>query len=213
MRSRATPKAPRQARSRATRDRILDAAEAIVAGRGFDGAGVALVVQRADCSVGAFYSRFRDKQGLLVALYERFAAEASARIDASLDPARWSEEPLPRCLHGLVRTLVELHRERRGLARAFAVEAQRDPAVQARRDALFQVAARRLAGFVRARAGEIGHHHAERAVVFGLAVIWGTIEGAILFDRLRSGSLAPTDDDLAAELLRVLVGYLGLREA
>jgi AcrR family transcriptional regulator len=94
---------PRQARSRATRARILDAAEAIVAGRGFEEAGVAMVVRRAGCSVGAFYSRFRDKQGLLAALYERFSAELSARIDASLDPARWSREPLARCLHGLGR--------------------------------------------------------------------------------------------------------------
>jgi len=205
-------KTPRQARSRATHDRILEAAEAIVAGRGFEATGVAAVVRRAGCSVGAFYSRFRDKQGLLLALHERFAAEASARIDAILDPARWSQQPLPRCLHALVHALVALHRQRRGLARAFAVEAQRDPAFQACRDGLFQDAARRLAALVGPRAGEVGHHHAERAVAFGLAVIWGTIEGAILFDRLRSGSLSPTDDDLAAELVRVLVGYLGLRE-
>ena len=205
-------RAPRQARSRATHDRILDAAEAIVAGRGFEGAGVALVVRRAGCSVGAFYSHFRDKQGLLVGLYDRFAAEASARIDASLDPARWSGEPLPRCLHGLVRTLVELHRQRRGLARAFAVEGQRDPAFQARRDGLFHDAGRRLAGFVRGRSSEIGHHHPDRAVAFGLAVIWSTVESAVLFDRLRSGGLAPTDDDLAAELVRLLMAYLGVRE-
>jgi AcrR family transcriptional regulator len=205
-------RAPRQARSRATQARILDAAEAIVAGCGFEAAGVSLVVRRAGCSVGAFYSRFRDKQDLLVALYDRFAAEASARIDASLDPRRWSGEPLHRCLNGLVRTLVELHRQRRGLARAFVVEGQRDPAFQARRDRLFQDAGGRLAGFVRGRAGELGHHHPDRAIAFGLAVVWSTVESAVLFDRLRSGALAPSDDDLAAELVRLLVAYLGVAE-
>jgi AcrR family transcriptional regulator len=204
---------PRQARSRATRARILDAAEAIVAGRGFEEAGVAMVVRRAGCSVGAFYSRFRDKQGLLAALYERFSAELSARIDASLDPARWSREPLARCLHGLVRALIELHRQRRGLARAFAVEGQRDPAFQAHRDRLVQSASLRLAAFARERSREIGHHHPDRAISFGLAVIWSSVESAVLFDRLRSSALAPTDDDLAAELVRQLVGYLGLAEA
>jgi AcrR family transcriptional regulator len=201
---------PRQARSRATQARILDAAEAIVAGRGFDAAGVSLVVRRAGCSVGAFYSRFRDKRELLDALHERFAAEASARIDASLDPQRWSAEPLARCLHGLVRALVELHRQRRGLVRAFVAEGQRDPAFQARRDRLFQHAGSRLSGFLRGRASELGHHHPERAVAFGLAVAWSTIESAVLFDRLRSGGLAPSDDDLAAELVRLLVAYLGV---
>lgn len=206
------PRAPRQARSRATHARILDAAEALVAGQGFEAAGVADVVRRAGCSVGAFYSRFQDKRGLLVALHDRFAAEASERIDASLDPVRWSGEPLPRCLQALVRTLVELHRQRRGLARAFVAEGQRDPGFQARRDRLFQHAVGGLHGLVRTRNGEIGHHHAERAVAFGLAVAWTTIEGAILFDRLRSGALAPTDDDLAAELTRLLLAYLGTGE-
>ena len=182
-----------------------------MAGRGFEATGVALVVRRAGCSVGAFYSRFRDKQGLLTALFERFAAEATARIDASLDPVRSAGEPLPLCLHGLVRALVALHRQRRGLARAFAVQGQRDPAFQLRRDGLLQHAGKRLAGLLRGRASEIGHHHPERAVAFGLAVAWSTIESAILFDRLRSGALAPTDDDLAAELVRLLVAYLDLR--
>ena len=203
---------PRQARSRATRGRILDAAEAVVAGRGFEGAAVALVVRQAGCSVGAFYSHFRDKQGLLFALHDRFAAEASARIDASLDPARWSGEPLSRCLHALVRALVGLHRERRGLARAFAVEGQRDPAFQARRDGLLRDAGRQLVELVSGRASEVGHHFPDRAAAFGLAVIWSSVESTVLFDRLRPGALHPTDDDLAAELLRLLVAYLGLRE-
>ena len=207
-----TPRSPRQARSRAKQARILDAAEAIVAGHGFEGAGVAQVVRRAGCSVGAFYSRFRDKQALLVALHDRFAAEAQAGIDASLDASRWSEQTLSRCLQGLVRTLVGLHRERRGLARAFAVEAQRDASLRQRRDGLFQHAAARLADCLGRRARELGHHDPGRAAAFGLAVIWSTIESAVLFDRLRAGALAPTDDDLAAELVRVLLAYLEVRE-
>ena len=207
------PRAPRQARSRATHGRILDAAEVVVAGRGFEGAGVAEVARRAGCSVGAFYSRFGDKRGLLVALHDRFVADATARIDARLDPAREAAEPLSRCLHALLRALIELHRERCGLARAFAVEAQRDPSFRARRDGLLQHAAARLAAFARGRAGEIGHHHPDRALAFGLAVCWSTIESAILFDRLRSAALAPSDGDLAAELARLLLAYLGLREA
>jgi AcrR family transcriptional regulator len=171
---------------------------------------VAEVVARAGSSVGACYSHFRDKQGLLLALQERIHAEAVARVDAGLDAARWSSEPLPSCLHGVVQALVGLHRRRRALLRAFAVEAQRDPALGARRDRLFQHGANRLAELLRRRAREIGHHHPERAAAFGLAVTWSAVESAVLFDRLRSGSLAPSDDDLAAELTRLLLAYLGV---
>ena len=204
------PRSPRQARSRASRERILDAAEAVVAARGFEAAAVAEVVARAGSSVGVFYARFRDKRGLLHALYERFHRDAQARLDAALDPERWAAAPTAPLVHALVRTLVDLHRERRGLARAFAVEAARDPELQARRDRLSQHLAGRLAERLRRRAGEIAHHHPERASAFGMAVVSSTIEAAVLFDRLRTGPLAPTDGDLAAELARLLLAYLGV---
>ena len=206
----APPRLPRQARRRATRERLLDAAESIVAARGCEAAGVAQVVDRAGCSVGACYSHFRDKQGLLLALESRLHAEAVARLDACLDAERWSGQPLASCLHAVVQALVQLHRNRRGLLRAFATEARRDPALQARREQLFQHGANRLAPLLRGRAREVGHHHPERASAFGLAVVWSAVEAAVLFDRLRSGALAPSDDDLAAELTRLLLAYLGV---
>lgn len=205
------PRSPRQARSRASRERILDAAEAVVAAKGFEDAAIAEVVARAGSSVGVLYARFRDKRGLLHALHDRYQREAEARLDAALDPASWRAAPLARLVQGLVRALVLLHRERRGLARAFAVEAPRDPELRARRDRLAQHVAARLAERLRARSGELGHHHPERAAAFGVAVVAGAVEGAILFDRLRTGSLAPSDDDLAAELSRLFLAYLGVR--
>jgi len=208
----APPRLPRQARSRATRERILDAAETIVAARGCEAAGVAQVVDRAGSSVGACYAHFRDKQGLLLALQARVHTEAVAGLDASLDAARWAEQPLASCLHGVVQALVQLHRNRRGLLRAFATEAQRDPSLQARREQLFQHGANCLAPLLRCRAREIGHQHPERAAAFGLAVVWSAVEAAVLFDRLRSGALAPSDDDLAAELTRLLLAYLRVDE-
>ena len=53
-------RAPQQARSQETLDRILDAAERLVSEKGFEDTTVADVVARAGSSVGAFYTRFRD---------------------------------------------------------------------------------------------------------------------------------------------------------
>jgi AcrR family transcriptional regulator len=204
------PRPPRQARSRATRERLLEAAEAIVAAKGCEEAGVAEVARRAGCSVGACYARFGDKRGLLAAAWDRLEAEAASRLEASFGPAQAADRSAARSLQALVRALVALHRERRGLLRAFAVEAQRDPALQLRRDRLFQRAANRLAARLRECGREVGHHHPERAAVFGLAVVWGAIEGALLIERLRAAALAPSDEDLAAELVRLLAAYLGV---
>jgi AcrR family transcriptional regulator len=208
-RDRRTARAPRQARSRARHDRILEAAEALVAELGFESASVALVARRAGCSVGAFYARFVDKQALLHALHERFLARAAAQLDASLAPERAERLALPLLLYGVVQALVGIHRRERGLVRALAVEASRDASFQTLRDALALHAGRRLGAVMRARAGEVGHHHPERAVAFGLTVVLGGIENALLFDRLRTAAgLTPSDDDLAAELSRLFRAYL-----
>ncbi len=89
-------RAPQQARSQETLDRILDAAEALVTEKGFEEATVAEVARRAESSVGAFYARFRDKTGLLYALHDRYLEQAMATADLALDPARWAGTHDPR---------------------------------------------------------------------------------------------------------------------
>ena len=114
---RATPdlrwvRAPQQARSQETLDRILDAAESLVTEKGFEDATVAEVARRAGSSVGAFYARFRDKTGLLYALYDRYLEQAMATADVALDPERWQGTAIPDLLRSVVRFLVEVYRER-----------------------------------------------------------------------------------------------------
>ena len=68
-----------QERSRATRERILAAAEWAFAEKGYDGARISDIAKDAGCSVGAVYFRFKDKDALFFAIAETFApARASA---------------------------------------------------------------------------------------------------------------------------------------
>ena len=68
----------RQARSQATLERLLESTESLLANKGFEGVTVAEIAMRAGLSVGAVYSRFRDKDALLQCLLDRFTAEATA---------------------------------------------------------------------------------------------------------------------------------------
>ena len=56
---------PQQSRSRETLDRILDAAEQVLAEKAFGEATLAEIMDRAGVTVGAFYRRFPDKNALL----------------------------------------------------------------------------------------------------------------------------------------------------
>lgn len=203
---------PRQARSQETLDRILDAAEALVAEKGFEDATVAEIARRAESSVGAFYARFRDKDGLLYALYERYFEQATATADAALDPARWAGVPIPGILRAVVRFLVEIYRQQRGLIRAFVVRNHTDAEFRARQERLSHYVNAKLSELLLARRAEIDHADPARAAAFGLTMTVSTIESAILFGEMRSSALALTDDELSSELTRAYLAYLGVPE-
>lgn len=71
-----------QARSRATRARILAAAEKVFGEKGYSGTHIAGIAEAAGCSVGAVYFRFKDKDALFFAIAESFAAEARESLTA-----------------------------------------------------------------------------------------------------------------------------------
>jgi AcrR family transcriptional regulator len=202
---------PQQARSQETLDRILDATEALVAEKGFDDTPVSEIVRRAGSSVGAFYTRFPDKDALLHGLYQRHLEQATATADDALDPVRWEGAGIPEVLEAVVGFLVEIYREQRGLIRAFVVRNHADPAFQARRERLSHYVSERLAALLLARRGEIAHPDPERAAAFGLTLVFSTLDNVILFGEMRSGDLALSDADLAVELTRAYLAYLGTR--
>jgi len=203
---------PQQARSQETLDRILDAAEILVSEKGFEDTGVAEVARSAGSSVGAFYSRFKDKDGLLHALYDRYLREAIATADEALDPARWEGAIIPELLSATVAFLVEIYRERDGLIRAFVVRGHADPGFQARSERLSHHVNEGVTRLLLARREEIGHPNPEIAARFGLTLVVNTLESALLFGELRSGALVLSDAALASELTTAYLAYLGVQE-
>jgi AcrR family transcriptional regulator len=77
----APPTAPRvSARRQATRDRVLEAASEVFAERGFHGATVEDICERAGFTRGAFYSNFSSKDDLVVELSQRHSEALVDRI-------------------------------------------------------------------------------------------------------------------------------------
>jgi len=70
-----------QSRSREQRDRLLKAGERVFASQGFWESHVSEIVKEANCSVGSFYRRFRDKEALFLALQQDMHTRSHANID------------------------------------------------------------------------------------------------------------------------------------
>jgi AcrR family transcriptional regulator len=197
---------PRQARTRDGLNRLLDAAEVLVAEKGFDGTGIAEIARRAGASVGGFYRRFPDKGALLHALHERFCEEARATAAVALDPARWTGAPTAEILGQFAAFLVQIYREREGFFRAFLLRGSSDPTVRARTDQLVRHLADRLAALLRGRRAEIAHPDPRLAATFGLHVVIGTLNHTV---QSQPTGLRLSDDRITGELTRLFVAYLG----
>jgi AcrR family transcriptional regulator len=80
----------RREQAEETRGRVLDAAAALFAERGFEGASIAAIAEKAGVSEETVYARFRNKRALLGELVER-AVRGS-------DPRPVPEQDVPRAL-------------------------------------------------------------------------------------------------------------------
>lgn len=87
----------RQARSEATRRRIIEAAVDLFSERGYPGTGLGDVIERAQMTKGALYYHFDSKEALAVEI----VAEGSARLLATFDAISASSSPaLESIIHG-----------------------------------------------------------------------------------------------------------------
>ncbi len=197
-----------QARSQQTLERLLDSAEALIADKGFDDVTVAQIAARAGLSVGAVYSRFRDKKGVLHCLQDRFVDEAHLTTDAALDADRWQDASIEEIVGELIVFLVEIHRERRGVLRELLVRTRSELPMVERKERLVAHVTERLRSLLLARAERIGHTDPAAAVGFGLRLVLGTLEQAILFGDTGAYGVPTSDEKLAAELTRAFLGYL-----
>jgi AcrR family transcriptional regulator len=201
----------RQARSQQTLERLLDSAEALIADKGFDDVTVVEIAARAGFSVGAVYSRFRDKQGVLHAVQDRFVEEAHLTTENAFDPERWQGASIEEIASEMIVFLVEIHRERLGVLRELLARTRSEAPMIARREGLVTHIGECLLSLLLTRADRIGHPDPAAAVRFGLRFVLGTLEQAILSGQTGAYGIPASDEQLASELTRAFLGYLDLR--
>ncbi len=119
---------PRQARSRETLRRILDAFEEALKDKTFEEVTVGELCERAECSVGTFYGRVESKDALLEHLRRRVYGEVEERLGELFDPQRGAATDLESVISEQLEVLLDFHLLRRGVIRAVVIQARRHPA-------------------------------------------------------------------------------------
>jgi AcrR family transcriptional regulator len=128
-------KLPKQARSEATVEAILEAAAQVFERHGYAAGTTNRIAERAGVSIGSLYQYFPNKDAILVALVHRHLAEGTAALEPHLGRlsggARF-EDVLP----DIVRAMVALHALAPGLHRVLFEETQLPSTLRAELDEL-----------------------------------------------------------------------------
>jgi AcrR family transcriptional regulator len=193
---------PRGPVAASQRERILAAAEQLIAERGCGGTTIEAIVKLAKVSSVTFYEHFADKEACFVAAFERAASETRERLGEVAPPELGWEAQVRRG----IATLLALIEAKPARARMCLVEAAMGgPALRIRYEATLDIAAAKLReGRAFAGTAELSET-AEEAAVGGLA--WLLRERLELERGRGVRELAPRMTEIA------LSPYLGGSEA
>ena len=128
-------KLPKQARSGATVEAILEAAAQIFERHGYAAGTTNRIAERAGVSIGSLYQYFPNKDAILVALVHQHLAESTAALGPHLGRlnrgARFDD-----ILPAIVHAMVAMHALAPGLHRVLFEETQLPPTLRAELDGL-----------------------------------------------------------------------------
>lgn len=208
------PRPPRQTRSRKSLRRMLDAAEAVLAKHGLEGATLPRIAAKAGISPPNVYRRFRDKDALMAAVFQRLTERSSAATVAQFDPEAVRPLGLVQFSKNLIAGMIRNFRADAGLSRATVRYSEAHWEVEFVRKARASEAQQfqtMMNTFMMWR-DQIKHPEPERAVRFAFVMVALALRELILFGRTRIfEDILPIDDNtLREELTRMFLSYLGV---
>src|ERR1700761_8417469 len=163
-------RAPQQARSRQTMERLLAATIALIEDQGLGGVTIPEIAAKAGLSSGSIYRRFADKDALVRAAFLQLLEEAQTVNRANLPPDLFQGRSLEDALRALSRALVAQYRGRTGVLKALDqfVDLQADEAFREHAVDVTEASTRTLVATLLPFGSQVAAENPERAITFAL---------------------------------------------
>ena len=199
--------APKQARSVASMNRMLDTAESLLDAGGPDALTVDAVVQAANTSTGSFYARFGDRQGLLVALQDRLLERLTESLARTFDTSA-ADGDLPQTIEQLVADFLDAFRTNRQAFVAFMLLNRSDPAMRDRGARASRAAGTAIAQLLEPHHSEVTHPDPALAADVVYRTLFAMATQTVMFDDHEITNRQYTDQSRATETAKLLLAYL-----
>jgi AcrR family transcriptional regulator len=122
---------PQQARSRRTRERILEAAAACFEDRGYDETTTAEIARRAGIAVGSIYDYFQDKRAILLEILHDTVEQVANGVVEGLAPEAWQGADPRDSVRKLLELVFRSRQVQPGMQRILWERFFRDPELRA----------------------------------------------------------------------------------
>ncbi len=195
-------KQPRQARSRATIEAIVQAAAHILGQRGWDGLTTNAAAEAAGVSIGSLYQYFPNKLALVEAVRQRHFDEVLAVLRVAADDGL----PRSRRIEALVDGMISVHSRYPAAHRVLLEEAPRGKDARPVHDRFAAILHQRYEAIVRANGRGTSRDPLRIAAQVLAAAVAGVVHAASSQRTLQS-------DTLRRELLGLVDSYLSARPA
>ena len=207
--------APLQARSRATRNRILGALARLLGSKTFDQISVAELIEAAPCSMSSFYARFPTKEALLNAFHDRFFEVSTAHIDRALSRIASDKAAPEQRMQMLVEFVLRSYRDNRGLLRSLILHDRTHPdsGFSARRHAYKRNVLEAFLAIMRDENGRPVSPSARSSAAFALWLVVQAIEQIVLFDDPMMAPKPITEREVVEHLTAVLRRTVGIPDS
>jgi AcrR family transcriptional regulator len=196
---------PKQRRSAAALERILDAGTEILAEGGYEAFQLQTVALRAGVSIGSIYRRATSKEALFWAIYERWAQQ---QVDAQLalvdEPGRWDRLDTAAVFEQATRDVCALMLDNAPFLRVVIHRSAVDPRLRARATEYNHRAGDRFKAVLGRRRAAITHADPAAAMDVAFRLIFGTILQRIIYGP-EFESEQPLDRDTITRELSVAV--------
>ena len=182
---------------------------------GPDGATLPRIAREARLSPASVYRRFRDKDALMAAVFDRFAEANARELASEVDRKAILRLGIGGFARQWISALITGFSTRTGLVRAAVLYSQqhREAPFVRRKEQLEIQGFERMAGLFLLFRRKIRHPDPEYAVRYAMLMVAVSLKDLIVFENARHfESILPLDHErLKEELPRVFLRYLGVK--
>jgi len=198
---------PKQVRSSASTKRMLDAAEAILANKGPDALTVENVIAEAKTSMGSFYGRFKNREGLILALHNRFLQTLETEILQAFD-SRKPKDSLEEDLADFSYEFFKVVSTNRKSFLFFVIDNSFNTKMRKEAQVIRSVMKERLTRLISSHKNELPRKNLTVSIDTALRIYYGLFLEIVLYENSFSGNQKTSIKKTTQEFSKAVVQYL-----